>query len=103
MQANTIIRVFAVDGPCYGLQYLDLDTGRVLFGDAADHRWYVYELDREKVVYTDFGPSRAAHFDHVEPTSEPDSLDRDWSENVTALDEWAAQRRAHAARKRFVG
>ncbi len=103
MQANTIIRVFAVDGPCYGLQYLDLDTGRVLFGNAADHRWYVYELDDEKTVYTDFGPSRTAHFDHVERAPEPDSLDGDWAQNVTMLDEWAAQRPALATRKRVVG
>jgi hypothetical protein len=33
MQSDAIMRVCCVDGPCQGLMYLDVDTGRVLFGD----------------------------------------------------------------------
>jgi hypothetical protein len=31
MQAHAIVRVFCVDGPCHGLHYLDVDSGRILF------------------------------------------------------------------------
>jgi hypothetical protein len=33
--SGTIVRVYCVDGPYLGLQYLDADTGRVLFVDNA--------------------------------------------------------------------
>ncbi len=39
MPANLVIRVFCVDGPCYGLQYIDLDTGRILFDHGHDGLW----------------------------------------------------------------
>ena len=38
MASGAILRVFCVDGPCQGAQFLDLDTGRVLFSDATRRR-----------------------------------------------------------------
>ncbi len=78
MDAHVVIRVFCVDGPCHGLQYLDLDTGRVLF-DHPNGLWYIYRVSEDDVRHTDFGPSRVAHFDHAEPADErlpqPDRAD----------------------------
>jgi hypothetical protein len=71
MHANVVIRVFCIDGPCHGLQYLDLDTGRILFDDGPDGHWYIYRVSDDEIRHTDFGPSPVAHFDHAEPADEP--------------------------------
>jgi hypothetical protein len=70
--SKSIIRVFAVSGPCRGLQFMDTDTGRVLAGGVSSNLWYIYRLAAGEVAYTDFGPSPTAHFDHAEraPRSE---------------------------------
>ena len=63
-----IIRVFAVDGPYRGLQYMDVDTGRLLLhDDRPDRIWYVYRLIDGEIAHTDFGPCPAAHFDRTKP------------------------------------
>ncbi len=36
MPSGAIVRVFCVDGPRQGVQYVNLDTGRVLFSDRPD-------------------------------------------------------------------
>ncbi len=73
MHASVVTRVFCVDGPCHGLQYLDLDTGRILFDDHDGlGLHYIYRVSEDEITYTDFGPSHDAHFDHAEPTAEPD-------------------------------
>ena len=43
MSASAIIRVFCVDGPCEGVQYMDEATGRILFEKS--QQWHVYRLD----------------------------------------------------------
>ncbi len=62
-----IIRVFAIDGLHRGLQYMDVDTGRLLlFDNRPDRLWHIYRLIEGEIVETDFGPSPAARFDHAE-------------------------------------
>jgi hypothetical protein len=63
MQAGAIIRVFCVDGPCRGVQYLDEDTGRIVF-DEPDRHLYLIRIGT--TVDTDFGPCPAAYFQRTE-------------------------------------
>ena len=44
MRAHAIIRVFCDDGPFEGVQYMDEDTGRILFTNSPLATHYVYEL-----------------------------------------------------------
>lgn len=60
--ASAILRVFCVDGPCLGVQYLDPDSGRVLFARGSVH---VYRVKEGEIVRTDVGPCPAAYFDHT--------------------------------------
>ena len=46
MNSGAIIRVVCEDGPCQGLQYLDADTGRVLFSTAPQAASCAYQIDR---------------------------------------------------------
>jgi hypothetical protein len=62
--AVSIVRVFCMGGPVYGLQYLNEDTGRILFEHADQH---VYRLKVGEHVDTDFGPCLAAYFDRTVP------------------------------------
>jgi hypothetical protein len=73
MHAKALIRVFCVDGPCRGLQYLDADTGRVLFDEEAERLgvWYIYRVSATQLTHTDFGPSRNAHFEYAKPADKP--------------------------------
>jgi hypothetical protein len=64
VEAHAIGRVFCVDGPCRGMQFVDLDTGRVVFDQSAAH---VYRVHDTETISTDFGPCRAAYFDRTEP------------------------------------
>ena len=63
VHANAIIRVFCVDGPCRGVQYLDQGTGRILLEDVD---WHLYLVRGEKTVDTDFGPCPAAYYERNE-------------------------------------
>jgi hypothetical protein len=65
VHAHAIIRVFCVDGPLHGLQYLDEDTGRILFEHNA--QFHIYRVRDGERVTTDFGPCPAAYFDYTEP------------------------------------
>jgi hypothetical protein len=65
MRADRIIRVFCVDGPCRGLQFLDLDTGRILLDHRPESASYIYWVDDHGTALTDFGPSRATYFELV--------------------------------------
>jgi len=55
VHASAIIRVFCVDGPCRGVQYLDEDSGRVIFGPA---RVAHLPDPHGETVTMDFGPCR---------------------------------------------
>jgi hypothetical protein len=74
MHAKALIRVFCVDGPCRGMQYLDADTGRVLFDEEAQRLGvsYIYRVSATELTHTDFGPSRNAHFEYAKPADKTD-------------------------------
>ena len=65
--ADRVIRVFCVDGPCRGLQFLDLDTGRILLDHRPESPTYIYLVHDHEAALTDFGPSNAAYFQRSEP------------------------------------
>ena len=58
-----IARVFCVDGPCRGIQFIDQRTGRVLSEDPEQH---YYRVDEDELIATDFGPCPAAYHDRTE-------------------------------------
>ena len=66
MQSAAIMRVCCVDGPRQGRTYLDLDAGRVLFGDVADNDGCIYRISADETIDTLAGRSPAAYFDHRE-------------------------------------
>ncbi len=47
MKSHAIIRVVCDDGPCRGSQYLESDTGHVLFSGSAEAADTVYAIDDE--------------------------------------------------------
>jgi len=61
-----IARVFCVDGPLRGIQFLDQRTGRVLSEETTPH---YYRVDDTELITTAFGPCPAAYY---ERTEEPD-------------------------------
>jgi hypothetical protein len=63
MSRGTVIRVFCVDGPCHGEQYLSLETGRILF-DNSGPRHHVYRLNQDERIGIRTLPT--AYFDHTE-------------------------------------
>lgn len=63
MRANAIIRVFCVDGPCRGVQYLDQGSGRIMLDDGD---WHLYLVRGGKTVDTDFGPCPAAYYERTQ-------------------------------------
>jgi hypothetical protein len=65
VHSGAIIRAFGVDGPCQGVIYVDLDTGHVLFNDAADGERCVYRL-RAETIDTIAGRYPAAYFDRFD-------------------------------------
>ena len=72
MHAREIIRVFCVDGPCHGLHYVEIKTGRILDEDPDDlGLWYIYRVSDHEISHTGFGPSPSAHFDYVKPADKP--------------------------------
>ena len=64
VHASAIIRVFCMDGPCRGVQYLDEDGGRVIFGQGDE--WHVYRIHDGETVTTDFGPCPSAYYVRTE-------------------------------------
>ncbi len=66
MQSGAIMRVCCVDGPCQGLMYLDVDTGRVLFGDVPDADGCIYRISADETIDTLAGRYPAAYFDHFD-------------------------------------
>ena len=63
MQAKVIVRVFCLDGPCPGVNYVDADTGRILFREVASGERRFYRINQQ--AYT-AGQRPDAYFDHVE-------------------------------------
>jgi hypothetical protein len=66
MSSGAIARVFCVDGPCQGVQYVNLDTGRVLFSDRLDCARSVYRISAAEVTSNVAGSFPAAHFDRYD-------------------------------------
>jgi hypothetical protein len=75
MHAAAILRAYGIDGPCQGVIYLDLATGRVLFNDTADAQRCIYRISDEK-IHTTAGSYPAAYFDHYAPAQTPDNNPR---------------------------
>jgi hypothetical protein len=71
MPAVRPVRVLCVDGPCRGLQFLDLDTGRILLEGHPSGPAYIYRVEDHAAAITDFGPSRVAYFEHTTLTGIP--------------------------------
>ena len=67
MQCNVVARVFCVDGPFHGVQYIDLGTGRILFKDDSSDLGlsYFYKVSNHEATPTDFGLSRVAYLGHA--------------------------------------
>jgi hypothetical protein len=63
------VRVFCVDGPCQGVQYVNLDTGRVLFSDRPDCAHSVYWISAGEVTSNVAGSFPAAYFDRFDQPS----------------------------------
>jgi hypothetical protein len=69
MPSGAIVRVFCVDGPCEGVQYVNLDTGRVLFSDRPDSVRCVYRISAGEVTSNAAGSFPAAYFDRLDQPS----------------------------------
>jgi hypothetical protein len=65
--SGAIIRVFCVDGPCEGLHYVNLDTGRVLFSDVPDSPRCVYRVSIGQTTSTEAGPCPVAYLERLDP------------------------------------
>ena len=57
------MRVCCVDGPGQGLMYLDVDTGRVLFGGVAEAVGCIYRISADETIDTLAGRYPAAYFE----------------------------------------
>ena len=66
MSSGAIARVFCVDGPCQGVQYVNLDTGRVLFSDQPDCAYSVYRISPAEITSNVAGSFPAAYFDRYD-------------------------------------
>ncbi len=71
--ASAIIGVDCIEGPCHGLQYIDLDSGRILFGNTGHRQRHIYRVS-DTAATIDLGyPS--AYYDHTEPPLPESSAD----------------------------
>jgi hypothetical protein len=75
MHSRAILRAYGIDGPCQGVIYLDLGTGRVLFNDIADAKQCTHRISDE-TIHTAAGSYPAAYFDHYAPAQTPDNSPR---------------------------
>jgi hypothetical protein len=66
VSSAAIVRVFCVDGPCQGVQYVNLDTGRVLFSDRPDCAYSVYRISDAEITSNLAGALPAAYFDRYD-------------------------------------
>ena len=69
MTSGAIIRVVCDDGPGEGLQYIDADTGHILFNDAPETARSVYKIDKQPGYTHSSLPH--AHFDHYADEVDP--------------------------------
>jgi hypothetical protein len=60
-----VVRVFCADGPCQGVQYIDLGTGRLPFIDL-DGGHCIYRVNRTELTSTVAGPLPVAYFEGVD-------------------------------------
>ena len=65
--SGAIVRVFCVDGPCQGLHYVNLDTGRVLFSDVPDSHLCVYRISIGSTASTEAGSYPTAYLERLDP------------------------------------
>ena len=56
-----------MDGPCRGVQYLDEDSGRVIFGPGDES--HIYRIHDGEAVTMDFGPCPSAYFVRTEASA----------------------------------
>jgi hypothetical protein len=66
MSSGAIAPVFCVDGPCRGVQYVNLDSGRVLFSDCPDCARSVYRIRLAEITSNAAGSLPAAYFDRYD-------------------------------------
>jgi len=66
VSSGAIARVFCVDGPCQGVQYVNLDAGRVLFSDRPDCAHSVYRISAAEITSNVAGSFPAACFDRYD-------------------------------------
>ena len=66
VSSGAIARVFCVDGPCQGVQYVNLDNGRVLFSDCPDCARGVYRISLAEITSNVTGSFPAAYFDRAD-------------------------------------
>jgi hypothetical protein len=66
MSSGAIARVFCVDGPCQGVRYINLDTGRVLFSDWPDGAHGIYRISAEEITSNVVGSFPAAYLDRCD-------------------------------------
>jgi hypothetical protein len=69
MPSGAILRVFCVDGPCEGVQYVNLDTGRVLFSDRPGSARCVYRNSAGEITSNVAGSFPATYFDRFDQPS----------------------------------
>jgi hypothetical protein len=50
MGSVALTRVFCVDGPCHGEQYMNLDTGRILLDGNTPAPHHIYRLDADERI-----------------------------------------------------
>jgi hypothetical protein len=63
MESGAIVRVYCADGPCQGEQYLNLDTGRILFDDNPGPPHHIYRIEHNDATTLRYPTS---YFDHTE-------------------------------------
>ena len=63
------MRVFCVDGPRQGVQYVNLDTGRLLFSDRPDCTHSIYRISAAEITSNVAGSFPAAYFDRFDQPS----------------------------------
>ncbi len=66
MDTGAVIRVLCDDGPCKGPQFMDADTGHILFNDSPGAAASVYRIENQPSYTHESTPH--ARLDHlVEP------------------------------------
>ena len=62
METGTILRVRCVDGPCEGLQFMSLDTGRIVFNNSPTAAHAIYRIREDDLTSMTPGTYPVAHY-----------------------------------------